>query len=793
MRKSPRKRVNNKKTTESGSKTKQQQATPPVSLTPKSEPTESASSHLPLSGTKRKRVLDSKTGTQVDEERSEPRLSSKRRRLPLSRYKITEANISLLGRETGGDAPRLGWSISSRRSVAASGLGTVRSQRSSTATTSYPYKDLAASEIHFDAEPPEDIEAAVAGIINSRITEQRRAEINIISQQFSNSCQDNARAYSGEDDFIDSLRTAIKALGFEHLCIHERADWRGELKPVAPRDLQFSSSFMAVVDQLETEDAPDPPRKRQQPSTGAAYISPTSSATNVSNLPSENDSQGSGTMLPPTIFLRKKDCSSIKAPRPDISMGIKLSTLTAALSSQNLNTIKARQFLPWLQSEMVEQADGSSEPMLISIPVPRARDLTFPFAVVEGKAHSTGKHILAKELSTMRSPRKRIICHRTTTTTTSAHHHHITTVMEELRVPENQSVYLDLDALVRALDDWAVKKKFCFRTVKREATVALFDCAEATELGCEWHCRARLLDDEIWVLSIINSDHTCIGRGVRKHSSSSKREWLDPVVARHLNVTKQTKPDDIQDLLRVRFGENISYKIAQLCRLRLLDEDIGAQRHSFQLLPAYKRHLEASFLGVHIDLLKDMHEALNELREKKAEAAAYLEAQEPEKWAECLFSGCRYGYDTSNIVESLTQVLRLDRELPIIELLDSICHQVMEKRKRHGHTIEDKQAQRVKALLLNDNLSVHADDFRKLPAYLNALKASNKEVYTNLSIRADEETFHRIFTRPHQPVTAFNDSLPFVALDGTFLKTQFRQTLLFAVARDLNNQIHLLA
>jgi len=113
--------------------------------------------------------------------------------------------------------------------------------------------------------------------------------------------------------------------------------------------------------------------------------------------------------------------------------------------------------------------------------------------------------------------------------------------------------------------------------------------------------------------------------------------------------------------------------------------------------------------------------------------------------------------------------------------------------KRHGHTIELQQAQKVKAFLLNNNLAVHAEDFQKLPAYLDALKNVNPELYTNLSIRTDGETFHRIFICPYQSNTAFHDSLPFVSLDGTFLKTQFRQTLLFAVGRDLNNQIYLLA
>jgi hypothetical protein len=72
--------------------------------------------------------------------------------------------------------------------------------------------------------------------------------------------------------------------------------------------------------------------------------------------------------------------------------------------------------------------------------------------------------------------------------------------------------------------------------------------------------------------------------------------------------------------------------------------------------------------------------ALTELRTIKPEAAFYLEAASPETWATAFFPGQRYGHDTSNVAESLNQVLRFDRELPILELLDSIWHRVMEKR-----------------------------------------------------------------------------------------------------------------
>jgi hypothetical protein len=185
--------------------------------------------------------------------------------------------------------------------------------------------------------------------------------------------------------------------------------------------------------------------------------------------------------------------------------------------------------------------------------------------------------------------------------------HHTMSSLAELRRPVNGDEFLDLDALLRALDDWAVKDKFCFRTQRREATYASWVCAE---LDCPWKVRARGLSKEnidLIVLAVEDSEHTCVGRGVRKFSSSSKKDWLDPTVSRHLNVTRTTRPQEIVDMLRVQFAEHIDYKRAQECRLRLLAEDIGAQRHSFQLLPAYKLLLEEKSPGVHVDLMRDSH------------------------------------------------------------------------------------------------------------------------------------------------------------------------------------------
>ena len=71
---------------------------------------------------------------------------------------------------------------------------------------------------------------------------------------------------------------------------------------------------------------------------------------------------------------------------------------------------------------------------------------------------------------------------------------------------------------------------------------------------------------------------------------------------------------------------------------------------------------------------------LQKLRNTKEAVATYLENALLETWAEARFPSHRYSYNTSNIVESVNKTLKLQQELPIVELLNSIWHQVMQHR-----------------------------------------------------------------------------------------------------------------
>jgi hypothetical protein len=188
----------------------------------------------------------------------------------------------------------------------------------------------------------------------------------------------------------------------------------------------------------------------------------------------------------------------------------------------------------------------------------------------------------------------------------------------ELVVPSNGSEYTSIEDITFALYDWAVKEKFSFRRAKSSGVSWV--CATREQTGCQWKVRGEVQkrwriegeeeeegqgDDEearLYTLVIVHSDHQCHGNGVKTHRSSSSHEWLDGTVARHMRVTRDTKPSAIVDMLKVQFLETISDKVAQLCKQRLLKSDLTAQRESFKLIPAYERRLQEVSPNVYTDL-----------------------------------------------------------------------------------------------------------------------------------------------------------------------------------------------
>ena len=95
----------------------------------------------------------------------------------------------------------------------------------------------------------------------------------------------------------------------------------------------------------------------------------------------------------------------------------------------------------------------------------------------------------------------------------------------------------------------------------------------------------------------------------------------------------------------------------------------------------FSRILKPLFWRIYRANLKARFESLiDELRKINELTAQYLLDALPELWAKSYFIGTRFGYDISNIVKSINKILKLDRELPIVQLLDSLWNYIMDQR-----------------------------------------------------------------------------------------------------------------
>jgi hypothetical protein len=82
-------------------------------------------------------------------------------------------------------------------------------------------------------------------------------------------------------------------------------------------------------------------------------------------------------------------------------------------------------------------------------------------------------------------------------------------------------------------------------------------------------------------LRVLQREHNCWAGGLAKFSSCSSKTWLDEAASQHLLVTQDTKAREIVETIAIHFAEKVSYKVANNCRLQLLDGGLGKQWYSF--------------------------------------------------------------------------------------------------------------------------------------------------------------------------------------------------------------------
>lgn len=117
--------------------------------------------------------------------------------------------------------------------------------------------------------------------------------------------------------------------------------------------------------------------------------------------------------------------------------------------------------------------------------------------------------------------------------------------------------------------------------------------------------------------------------------------------------------------------------------------------------------------------------------------------------------------------------------------------EIIESMQMHYNVRVNMEAARLtREAMIQDRLKHQAQQFRQIPAYLAKLQASN-ELHTSLF--TVDGIFQRVFICPAQSRSSFCQMRRFMAVDGTFLKSRFIQTLLLAVGIDANGHNLLLA
>ena len=328
-----------------------------------------------LSGLKRKRSLSSEAGSEDAHPLKQPKTAYIS---PLS-----EANLREFEAQTSMSSTPSKKRSLSRRSTVKSDADSSRTPASSVTLATYRFRHLAAAEVRINTDPPDHFKTAIDAILQRKPTVKRRDKLEEIAKTFHLKSKKRVTASDGEDDFVLLFIQALEQVKDDKTCYHQKADWREELKPLAARQ-SLNMSFLIDPPMVNTTPH-SPPHKHQLRPANELRSSTTDTTANPTQVA---DVQPPSAV--PALVYREEGCLSIKTPRPDLSVGIDVTELQTRFATK-FTKRALTQLLSSLQDSM--KPDIPTEPLLISVPASRASDLAFPFAVVEGKSHSTGKSV----------------------------------------------------------------------------------------------------------------------------------------------------------------------------------------------------------------------------------------------------------------------------------------------------------------------------------------------------------------------------------------------------------------
>jgi hypothetical protein len=121
--------------------------------------------------------------------------------------------------------------------------------------------------------------------------------------------------------------------------------------------------------------------------------------------------------------------------------------------------------------------------------------------------------------------------------------------LHELRdMPVKGDYFLTFDDLLEAIRDASIKHKFSFKVPHKDTKRARYRC---TNKACPWLVNAHLNpenENEIIVDKVVSA-HSCISDAQSKRGAATCQEWIQKVIARHMNVKANTPVAEIRSMI----------------------------------------------------------------------------------------------------------------------------------------------------------------------------------------------------------------------------------------------------
>ncbi|ERF69136.1 hypothetical protein EPUS_01092 [Endocarpon pusillum Z07020] len=215
--------------------------------------------------------------------------------------------------------------------------------------------------------PPKKIQSLVDAVIQRKINEDRKRELERIAQSLHRDIIDCLCGAGREDDYIEPIQRALSSMDSDRkFHFPRKTDWEASLKPnIEPSSLSLNLNFLAKFKKVANNAITSSKKRKANKSTLS------SNASQLAVEPSCTPVQSEPKVL------------AVKTARPDITVGLLHETVLEALAARGLGSLRATLFLKNLQMQQV----------LYSNPTQHDLPIRFPTMVIEGKSYATGKPI----------------------------------------------------------------------------------------------------------------------------------------------------------------------------------------------------------------------------------------------------------------------------------------------------------------------------------------------------------------------------------------------------------------